>query len=799
MAALLALLLLLTIPSTAFMTTDVYYVTTDTAGHDQLCPLHQICHNLSYYISQPYYYFTSDTTIIFLEGEHSLDREYPVYVSNVHNLTLKGQGQWPVAGPEETVMQSTVIIKCVGGLGGFHFSTSYDITVEGLTVVHCGGWDGKAVFTFSLVENLFFHKNSIQYMAGYGLYVRNCGNAWITNCSYFHSIFCDSDGRGAVGIFFEGSAQYSYPLELSHSNMTRCCSHFGGGGVHVQIFGRATVILSHLVVFNNSAKQGGSGIAASLRGGGRMILIIRNCFLSHGYGGAGILFNVNARSNIIIQNTNLVENHKQELLYSIISEQGSLFLVNSTIIHTGGINTILNHGVQIYGCCPKIIINSTRIRGTGFSISLTRGTLMDNNMIQMNDCQFEGTTDVRDILYVSNPVSGNFITNCTFSNNKGTLAVIVFDCENGIICGTITNSSISDNNVTGITITRGAWIEFRGYNVIQNNRNKEGAGIVILGNTMIDIDGELLLSRNTAFKKGGAILVKNTFFVGTDGTGGNLYPSCTVYFKSNYSRMIFSTNRAESGGSDMYGAILSNCLYFGRYIPHVGQPNETSWYFDTPLMKHLHFSNADKLSSLSSDPIMVCFCNTTTNLPDCSDRTRHIQTYPGLEINTSIATVGYYGGTSPGDVQVTAQYATLFRYYGQNQTTNCFQLHILLQNTSSTTALVDIRVDGGLHNWNVSIGVDILECPIGFTQTSGQCQCERILEDGDVQCKVQLSSAISFRFLRSGNSWFGYINKTQCVTGTTSCPFDYCNRSNVSFDIMAPDRQCVANRTGTRK
>ena len=53
-----------------------------------------------------------------------------------------------------------------------------------------------------------------------------------------------------------------------------------------------------------------------------------------------------------------------------------------------------------------------------------------------------------------------------------------------------------------------------------------------------------------------------------------------------------------------------------------------------------------------------------------------------------------------------------------------------------------------------------------------------------------------FKFLRSGNSWFAYINNTQCITGTTNCPFDYCNRSNVSFDIMAPDRQCVANRTG---
>ena len=83
--------------------------------------------------------------------------------------------------------------------------------------------------------------------------------------------------------------------------------------------------------------------------------------------------------------------------------------------------------------------------------------------------------------------------------------------------------------------------------------------------------------------------------------------------------------------------------------------------FDIPFKKQLHFSNTDRLSSMSSDPIMVCFCNTTTNLPDCSDRTHHIQTYPGIEINTSIATVGYYGGTSPGVVLVSAQHAILVR------------------------------------------------------------------------------------------------------------------------------------------
>ena len=45
------------------------------------------------------------------------------------------------------------------------------------------------------------------------------------------------------------------------------------------------------------------------------------------------------------------------------------------------------------------------------------------------------------------------------------------------------NSLISDNNMTGITIV-GKYniVEFIGRNVIQNNRNTEGAGIRLLSN-----------------------------------------------------------------------------------------------------------------------------------------------------------------------------------------------------------------------------------------------------------------------------------------------------------------------------
>ena len=834
-AALLVLLLLLAIPLTAFTTTDVYYVTADDA--EQSCPPHQICHNLSYYISHPDHYFTSDTTIIFLEGEHSFDREDLVHVSNVHNLTLKGQGQWPVAGAEETVMKSTVITNCTRGRGGFYFAASHNITVEGLTVVNCGGLDNKAVMYFDTVVNLFLVKNSIQHMTGYGLFVHNCDHVTITNCSYYHSVWCNiSDieytyhSGGGVGIVYDTqNSNTGYTLELSHSNMTNCCSVFqlGGGGISLiaqSTFGSVRAVLSHLVLSHNSASDNdvafidsGAGLGAVMIGDGNVSLTISNCLFFRGNAffqvtGGMYFFVHTTRVVITIQNTDLVENGgdiaSEMYFQSSNSHDSSLSILNSTITHTEKQSI---HGVNIMGCCTKVIFNNTRMRLTkqivsgvfanghiqGFGYSINAQTLtMDNCIIEISQ---SGTALIQ--------VSGMFylFNNCTFSNNSGNQSVIMIlhnddnehvQCvwKNVVTyCGTISNCLISDNNMTGIVIVKSTHgLYFIGRNVIQNNRNTQGAGIVLMNNINIVVSGELLLYNNTADKHGGAILVMHPLF---DSQPQILF--CTLNQYGASGSVIFSGNRAGQGGSDMYGAILMGCdvLYDGGAydISHLGHSNETSWYFDTPIMKHLHFSNTDRLSSMSSDPIMVCFCNTTTNLPVCSDRTHHIKTYPGLEINTTIATVGYYGGTSPGVVQVTAQHTSLVRYYGQNETTECFQLHILLQNTSSTTALVDIRVNGKLPNLGVSIGVDILECPIGFTEIKGQCQCQQFLDTSNVQCDL---SATPFEFMRSGNSWFAYINNTQCITGTTNCPFDYCNQSNVSFDIMAPDRQCMANRAG---
>ena len=797
-ATVLFLLFLAVVPTLA--TTDVYYI---TAGDSLSCPPHQICHNLSYYISQPDF-FTANTIIVFLEGEHKLDKEDFIHISGTHNLTLKGQGQWPIAGAEETVMQSTVIINCTRGRGGFNFATSNDITVDGLTVINCGGHN-KAALNFTSVNNINFRKNSIQHMTGYGLYLLNCNNVTITNSSYYQSAKCDSKG-GGVYVGFENGVitqhtNTTYQVVLSHSNMTKCCNYQGrGAGIHLSILHPVNVLLSHLVLSQNY----GGHLLAQVQ---NALLVIKNCIFTHSvhhtFQGRGISIEANGKSTIKIHDTMLLENSASdvsELSVKCYGKHNSFSLLNSVIKHT---ETDSFHGVLKIFKCDSVSVTNTSVQVSNQSIG---GLSFDKLFrLRISNSIFVNGSTVPFLLLISD-TPNSVLRNCSFLNNSGNSAITIYNSK----CS-LCDSTISNNNMTAITIIQSEIVYIRGSVVIQNNRYKEGAGITILLPGKIVVDGQLYMYNNTATEHGGAILVLSRqplvtqVEIATSHTAHTSYTSCTLaFFSDKFGKVIFSGNKAKKGGSDIYGAKLMNCIMnpnsgisrsFYDPIKPIGYPNETSWYFDIPnkIMNHLNFSNTDRLSSMSSDPIMVCFCNTSI-LPDCSDRTvHHIQTYPGLEINTTLATVGYYGGISPGKILVNVRDAKLVRYYGQNENTKCFNLHLLLQNVSSTTALVHITVEGGLPDWGVSIEVEILDCPIGFILKSGQCQCDPFLANNNVQCNVSVPIT---KFFNSGNSWFSYNNDTQCITGTTNCPFDYCNRSNVSFDIMAPDRQCVANRAG---
>ena len=405
-------------------------------------------------------------------------------------------------------------------------------------------------------------------MTGYGLFVHNCDNVIITNCSYYHSALCNisdmSENRhgGGVGIMYEGTTHASYTLELSHSNMTKCCNNGpdGGGGIYLRSherFRSATVTFTHLILSHNRATHGG-GLSAVPFGTHNLAFLITNCRFFNGtatsYGG-GIFVNVGSQSNITIQSTALVDNYSPDYAEVGVGCPSSpqwphivLSILDSTVIHTET-QAHSYYGVMISEC-THVLLRNTRTRFTNlYSAGFYKIGNTPNSWLTLDNCQFENCNNVPSILYLKPSITS--IINCTFSNNTAGDSVITIGND-----VTITNSSISNNSMTGITIIASG-VKFVGQNVIQNNRNTEGAGIVLTMSGYIEIKGELYLYDNTADKHGGAILAMQPLIA-------TVRPACTIFFVGNFSFMVFSGNKAGEGGSDIYGATLMGCFTISK-------------------------------------------------------------------------------------------------------------------------------------------------------------------------------------------------------------------------------------------
>ena len=209
---------------------DTVYVSPDNSHS---CPSSgSTCHNLSYYISRSETYFTSNTIIIFMNGEHQLNKQEPVMVVGADNLTLEGQGEW-IAGPEENVMQSTAVINCTSGKGGFSFINSASITIQGLTFLNCEANHNYPEFIAAVVfvknvTRFRFNQNSIQDTMGYGLLVHQCDEVKVSNCSFFDQSQIEypdiHEYCGTVGFVWSSSFTNNALLEISYSNFTKCFS-----------------------------------------------------------------------------------------------------------------------------------------------------------------------------------------------------------------------------------------------------------------------------------------------------------------------------------------------------------------------------------------------------------------------------------------------------------------------------------------------------------------------------------------------------------------------------------------------
>ena len=104
----------------------IWIVCISTNFVDSSCPHNIHCATFSEYAQEAELYFTSNTTMVFLPGDHALDTN--ITVANVTRLTMYGESS---SGKRATVV-------CNGSVG-LSFSSMVNFRIDSLAFTSCSG------------------------------------------------------------------------------------------------------------------------------------------------------------------------------------------------------------------------------------------------------------------------------------------------------------------------------------------------------------------------------------------------------------------------------------------------------------------------------------------------------------------------------------------------------------------------------------------------------------------------------------------------------------------------------------
>ena len=151
----------LLIDALSYCSAENVYCVTPTATSCSSCPRNTHCDTLSEYAQEADLYFTSDTTMVFLPGDHVLDRTIYITVSSVARLTMHG----------ESSSNNIATIVCNGSVG-FSFTNTVDLNIYSLAFT---SYNRSWTYDSHPASNSALFWQSIQ-------------NAKLVNCSFHDNI-----------------------------------------------------------------------------------------------------------------------------------------------------------------------------------------------------------------------------------------------------------------------------------------------------------------------------------------------------------------------------------------------------------------------------------------------------------------------------------------------------------------------------------------------------------------------------------------------------------------------------------
>ena len=730
LGAFITLLLATALPFCMCAAQNTYYIkpTPSTPCHEDPC------NTLSQYMSESEQYLTSNTTIVFLPGEHVL--QHNVTVSNVGRLAFIGSSSSPPASASRIACTDATLT-----FTNIHTLEIADLDFHSCTIKLN---TSSAVFSKSRFENstsiyggaIYAHRSTTTFdgetrfdsnraaVSGGGLFAEESNLTFHGNTTFSNNEAIEQGGGLVVNYCtasFSGVSRFI-------SNSAGC-----GGGLNVQAGSTASFGVESIFIDNSAEWGGGVSIDGSTVSFGDSSGFINN---SAGQGGGGVyVWNSTQSASFGVDSTftdNSAEGYGGGVYIdgsTVSFGDSSIFVDNSAEDEGGGVY-VWESNVS-FGNDSGFIANSA-VWGGGVSAEGIRfgsysgflnnsaehggGVCVWNSTVSLSDTNFTGNsadlfggciaTRVGSIINVggSSHFMNNsaryggciFVDTCNLAFSEATMfsgnSALTRSWHNG------ESDNVYDASHGGAILASKSKLSFHGSQGFTNNSAGYGGAVYLTADSKIHFlpNTTIYYGNNLAQYRGGALFVeddpltyciidsyvqtgvRDTCFIQT-----HVYEAgCTPFYQNHSTdlnqsiELQFHDNTANEAGSVLYGGNLVSCgVCTSRYLYVTGIVTFNIW---TDIPSNL----------TSSDPYRVCIC--VDDHPDCNQSNTTREIFPGAIIVVPVVAFGQYDGTVP---------AVIHTYISENITLGSLQ-STQQSNNMCTNFQYRVRSTRDINIWN---------------------------------------------------------------------------------------------------
>ena len=797
----LALLFLLILPLCCTCTQNTYYV---TPSSDVPCPA-EPCRTLSEYAEHTEQFFISNTTFLFLPGDHTLNER--IQIENTTKLTLKGEFS--------TFPNITSRIACHQS-GYFSYSNAIEVQISGLAVISCGM--GFTAVNSSMISNCTFQNCGSFSLLSSGIdVIRNhftesgvvitMSKVNITNNVFTNNI---DDTAASVQISTVNFTGNNFTNNDQRAVFISDCCYTDPG--RKSALGGTIVSFTENNFVSNSASLFDGGGAIKMKSG--IAIFTRNNFLNnYAFSGGGAVeldsVTVSFTENSFVSNTVLFNGGAVQL-HSVTGNFTRNRFIDNMAIALGGAICLNSSTVSFI---ENSVINNY-CAGYGGGIAIFQGSMLTfngNSLMLNNTSLFFGGA-----VFASINCTLNVFGNLTVESNEAVYY------GGGIMIQYSRLIFSNHANVHGNKAEYGAgfyidtsYVSFKGVSSVHNNMASLGGGVYstasnlyfdnsttftknvasngggafLAGNSILYLHANSVVTfaDNKAEERGGAIKVEVSNLLAYCPSADFVSPECFVQLVGNTdvnTSIYFDNNTALLGGSDLYGGAIDNCL--------------NQEVIDTITAK----ADVD----ISSDPLNICNCENDQPISSCTNDPISRQVYPGETLRVAVIALGQKSVNVSAIVLASISDDGQIHFqrksdYTQEINATCTNVtYVVMSAVEQTQEQIELYVNGLClrEDRMLVVNVEILKCPQGFQLSvkDERCVCQERLRNLEVTCNIDNRT-----ILRPHGStfWVAYDNSSDNLILHPHCPFDYCTSEGkyVSLqDLEDADIQCNYNRTG---